>query len=71
MEILGVYFVMDAVACLNDREMGWAVAAAEQTSQIRVERVLAIRDQIAEGRYCIADHLDAALDRILEDLLQR
>jgi anti-sigma28 factor (negative regulator of flagellin synthesis) len=61
---------MDAVACLYDRETGWAVVAAEQTSQIRIERVLAIRDQLAEGRYSIADRLDAVLDRILEDLLQ-
>jgi hypothetical protein len=60
---------MDAVACLYDRETGWAVAA-EQTSQIRVERVLAVRDQLTEGRYCIADRLEAVLDRILEDLLQ-
>jgi anti-sigma28 factor (negative regulator of flagellin synthesis) len=62
---------MDAVACLYDRETGWVAAAAEQTSQIRVERVLAIRDQLAKGRYSVADRLDAALDRILEDLLQQ
>ena len=61
---------MDSVACLYDRETGWAVAPAEQTSQIRIERVLAIRDQLTKGRYCIADRLDAVLDRILEDLLQ-
>ena len=61
---------MDAVACLNDRETGWAIAA-EQISQTRVERILAIRDQIAESRYCVADHLDAVLDKILEDLLQQ
>jgi len=62
---------MNAVACLYDREAGWPVVAAEQTSQIRIERVLAIRDQLAEDRYSIADRLDAVLDRILEDLLQQ
>jgi hypothetical protein len=62
---------MDAVACLCDRETGWLVVAAEQTSQIRIERVLAIRDQLAKGRYSTADRLDAVLDRILEDLLQQ
>mgnify|MGYP001562798037 CR=1 FL=1 len=62
---------MDAVACLDDRETGWAVALAEQASQIRTEKVLAVQDQLAEGRYSIADRLDAVLDRILEDLLQQ
>ena len=62
---------MDAVACLCDSETGWVVVAAEQTSQIRIERVLAIRSQLAEGSYSVADRLDAALDRILEDLLQQ
>ena len=60
---------MDAVACLYDRETGWA-DAAEQTSEIRIEKVFAIRDQLTKGRYRIADRLDAVLDRILEDLLQ-
>jgi anti-sigma28 factor (negative regulator of flagellin synthesis) len=61
---------MDSVACLDVRESGLAVATAEQTSQIRAEKVLAIRARLAEGSYCVADRLDAALDRILEDLLQ-
>ncbi len=61
---------MDAVACLYDRETGWA-DVAEQTSEVRIERVLAIRDQLTKGRYRIADRLDAVLDRILEDLLQQ
>ncbi len=62
---------MDAVACLDDREMGWALVAAEQSSPIRIERVLAVRDQLTKGRYCVAERLDAVLDRILEDLLQQ
>jgi len=46
-------------------------STAEQTSQVRIERVLAIRSQLAKGSYSVADRLDAALDRILEDLLQQ
>ncbi len=45
-------------------------SAAEQPSQIRIERVLAVRDRLAEGSYSITERLDAVLDRILEDLLQ-
>jgi anti-sigma28 factor (negative regulator of flagellin synthesis) len=62
---------MDAVACLYGRETGWVVAAAERASLVRMERVLAIRDQLAEGSYSIGDRLDAVLDRILEGLLQQ
>ena len=46
-------------------------SAAEQTPQIRIERVLAIRDQLVKDRYSISDRIDAVLDRILEDLLQQ
>lgn len=60
---------MNSVACLDDCEIGLAVAAAEQTARIRTEKVLAIRARLAEGSYNIADRLDAALDRMLEDLL--
>jgi len=36
--------------------------------EIRVEKVLDIRRQLGEGRYSIADRLDAVIDRIIEEL---
>jgi len=61
---------MNAVACLIDSQTGLADAADEQTSQLGTERVLAVRELLSEGRYCVEERLDAVLDRVLEDLLQ-
>jgi len=61
---------MNTVACLDDCEIGLAAATAEQTSQIRCEKVLSVKAQLDEGRYYLTHRLDAVLDRILEDLLQ-
>jgi hypothetical protein len=36
--------------------------------EIRVEKVLDIRRQLGEGRYSVADRLDAVVDRIIADL---
>lgn len=35
---------------------------------IRVEKILDIRRQLGEGRYCLAERLDIVIDRIIEDL---
>jgi hypothetical protein len=37
-------------------------------SRVRKDKVLAVQQQLAEGRYGLDDHLDAVLDRILEDV---
>jgi hypothetical protein len=37
-------------------------------SRVRKDKVLAVQQQLAEGRYDLDDHLDAVLDRILEDV---
>ena len=42
----------------------------EQELQIRVEKVLDIKRQLAEGRYDIADKLDVVVDRLLEKILR-
>jgi anti-sigma28 factor (negative regulator of flagellin synthesis) len=36
--------------------------------QIRMEKVLAIRQQLAEGKYDLDQRLDAVLDKLLETL---
>jgi len=60
---------MDSVALTDKRESGSSVAVAEQEPLFRVEKVLDIKRQLAEGRYGIADKLDVVVDRLLEDLL--
>jgi len=35
---------------------------------VRKEKVLAVRQRLAEGKYNISERLDAILDRILKDL---
>ena len=36
--------------------------------RVRKDKVLAVQQQLAEGRYDLDDHLDAVIDRILEDV---
>ena len=60
---------MDSVTCTNKCELGSSAAVAEQEPQFRVEKVLDIKRQLAEGRYDIAAKLDVVVDRLLEELL--
>ena len=59
----GVGEVHDAVTLSVD-----AVKAAGATSDIRFDRVAAIKAAIADGSYETPDKLDIALDRLLERL---
>ena len=59
----GVGEVHDAVTLSVD-----AVRAADATSDIRFDRVNAIRAAIADGTYETPEKLDAALDRLLDSL---
>lgn len=59
----GVGEVHDAVTLSTE-----AVRAAESTSDIRMDKVAAIRAAIADGSYETAEKLDVALDRLLERL---
>ena len=59
----GVGEVHDAVNSSTD-----AVRAAETTSDIRMDKVAAIKAAIADGSYDTPEKLDIALDRLLERL---
>ena len=59
----GVGEVHDAVNLSTD-----AVRAAESASDIRMDKVAAIRAAIAQGTYETPEKLDIALDRLLERL---
>jgi len=59
----GVGEVHDAVTLSVD-----AVKAASATSDIRFDRVAAIKAAIADGSYETPDKLDIALDRLLDRL---
>jgi len=56
--------------CTDNREPGSPGAVVDQEPSFRVEKVLDIKRQLAEGRYEIAEKLDVVVDRLLEDLLQ-
>ena len=56
--------------CTDNREPGSPGAVVDREPSFRVEKVLDIKRQLAEGRYEIAEKLDVILDRLLEDLLQ-
>ncbi len=45
--------------------------AGVHEQEIRIDKVLDMKRQLAEGRYEIADKLDVVVDRLLEDLLGR
>jgi hypothetical protein len=45
------------------------VRPSTQEQEIRIDKVLDVKRQLAEGRYDVADKLDVAVDRLLEDLL--
>lgn len=40
----------------------------DESAEIRVDKILAIRRQLGEGTYSIEDRLDVVVERIIEDL---
>lgn len=60
---------MNSIASVDNLELNHVVAAVQRAPEIRTERVLMIRRQLAQGRYSIAEKLNVVVDRILEDLL--
>jgi anti-sigma28 factor (negative regulator of flagellin synthesis) len=60
---------MGSIACSDIHEACSPAAVAGQEPSFRVEKVLDIKRQLAEGRYDIAEKLDVVVDRLLEDLL--
>jgi hypothetical protein len=62
---------MNSVACMNKCESEKTDDTAKQAPEIDVEKVLAIRRELGEGRYCVAEKLDVVVDRLLEKLLNQ
>lgn len=58
---------MDSVTCIEN-QTGVSAATGPQEPQFRVEKILDIKRQLAEGRYDIEGTLDVVVDRLLEDL---
>jgi len=59
---------MDSMMCVEN-QTGVSAATGQQEPQFRVEKILAIKRQLGEGRYHIQEKLDVVVDRLLEDLL--
>jgi hypothetical protein len=59
---------MDSVTCVEN-PTGQSAATGQQEPQFRVEKILDIKRQLAEGRYHIQEKLDVVVGRLLEDLL--
>ena len=55
----------DQVEISSEAQM---LASMNDTSGIRAERVAEIREQIEAGQYESADKLDAAVDRLLDEI---
>ena len=58
----------DSVTCVEN-QTGESAATGQWEPQFRVEKILDIKRQLAEGRYHIQEKLDVVVGRLLEDLL--
>lgn len=63
-----VRFTMNSLHWQDDTDTGVAVLDMEVQPEIREEKVLRIRRQLAEGRYNVADRLDAVVECLLHVL---
>ncbi len=55
-------------------QLGITARVSEKTASlptVRKQKVLAVRHQLAEGKYPINERLNVALDRLIEDLITR
>jgi hypothetical protein len=62
---------MSAINCVDNQRAASGRRAAQQERKVRIEKVLDIRRRLGEGRYNIADKINAASDKLLEDLLRQ
>jgi hypothetical protein len=53
---------------INSTPIGQVLRKIASLPEIRREKVMNLRREITEGRYDLAERLDIALDRVLEDL---
>jgi len=59
---------MDSVTCVES-QTGESAATGQQELPFRVEKILDIKRQRAEGRYHIQEKLEVGVGRLLENLL--
>ncbi len=59
---------MTRACCTNNAGPDSAILVEEETTEIRVDKILEIRRQLGEGTYSIEDRLDVVVERIIEDL---
>jgi len=54
---------------LNTTPLGQVLKKITSLPEVRKRKILTIRRQLTEGRYDINKRLDAALDKVIEDLI--
>jgi negative regulator of flagellin synthesis FlgM len=60
---------MRMVMCVDNSRSSAMRPGEALRPEVRIEKILEIKRQLGEGRYDLAERLDLALDRVLEDLL--
>lgn len=53
---------------ISSTPIGQVLKKIASLPEVRRKKVLDLRQQLTAGRYNAADHLDTALDKVLEDL---
>lgn len=53
---------------LNTTPIGQVLKKIASLPEVRQDKVLDVRQQLTEGKYELNEHLDVALDKVLEDL---
>lgn len=53
---------------LNTTPIGQVLKKIASLPEIRKEKVLDVRQRLTEGKYELNEHLDVALDKVLEEL---
>lgn len=54
---------------INTTPIGQVLKKIAMLPEIRKEKVLGVRRQLTEGNYDLSQRLDAALDKVLEDIV--
>jgi hypothetical protein len=54
---------------IHHTPLGQVLKRIASLPEVRRQKVLHLRRQITEGKYDLADRLDMALDKVLEDLI--
>ena len=62
--------VMDRIIeNINTTPIGQVLKKIAALPEVRKEKVMDVRQKLTSGKYDLSDKLDAALDRVLEDLI--